>query len=76
MPQALLGFLATVRVLGPGFSVALAGAIFTSLGGARAGALLAQNTTGQSMSFSCVSACPATLAVGVPGITKLVRLDL
>ncbi|MGO9020276.1 MAG: MFS transporter [Syntrophobacteraceae bacterium] len=38
------GFLATVRVLGQGFSVALAGAIFTSLGGARAAALLAKNT--------------------------------
>lgn len=34
------GFLATVRVLGQGFSVALAGAIFTSLGGAKAGAIL------------------------------------
>ena len=38
------GFLATVRVLGQGFSVALAGAIFTSLGGAKAGALLVQNS--------------------------------
>jgi len=37
------GFLATVRVLGQGFSVALAGAIFTSLGGAKAGALLIQD---------------------------------
>ena len=36
------GFLATVRVLGQGFSVALAGAIFTTLGGAHAGAVLAQ----------------------------------
>lgn len=34
------GFLATVRVLGQGFSVALTGAIFTSLGGADAGAVL------------------------------------
>lgn len=34
------GFLATVRVLGQGFSVALAGAIFTSLGGAKVGAIL------------------------------------
>lgn len=39
------GFLATVRVLGQGFSVALAGAIFTSLGGAKAGALLIQHRT-------------------------------
>lgn len=38
------GFLATVRVLGQGFSVALAGAVFTSLGGARAGELLATNS--------------------------------
>lgn len=36
------GFLATVRVLGQGFSVALAGAIFTSLGGAKAGVMLSQ----------------------------------
>ncbi len=34
------GFLATVRVLGQASSVALAGAIFTSLGGAQAGAAL------------------------------------
>jgi EmrB/QacA subfamily drug resistance transporter len=39
------GFLATVRVLGQGFSVALAGAIFTSLGGAQAGVLLSQKVT-------------------------------
>jgi EmrB/QacA subfamily drug resistance transporter len=37
------GFLATVRVLGQGFSVALAGAVFTSLGGAQAGALMVKN---------------------------------
>ncbi len=37
------GFLATVRVLGQGFSVAMAGAIFTSLGGAKAGATLTRN---------------------------------
>ncbi|SPF48493.1 Drug resistance transporter, EmrB/QacA subfamily (fragment) [Syntrophobacter sp. SbD1] len=37
------GFLATVRVLGQGFSVAMAGAIFTSLGGAKAGAMLTRN---------------------------------
>lgn len=34
------GFLATGRVIGQSTSVALAGAIFTSLGGARAGAQL------------------------------------
>lgn len=36
------GFLATVRVLGQGFSVALAGAIFTSHGGADAGIALSR----------------------------------
>jgi EmrB/QacA subfamily drug resistance transporter len=36
------GFLSTVRVLGQSSSVALSGAIFTSLGGARAGAALSQ----------------------------------
>ncbi|HVU70419.1 MAG TPA: MFS transporter [Ktedonobacteraceae bacterium] len=36
------GFLATGRVVGQSISVALAGAIFTSLGGSLAGALLAQ----------------------------------
>jgi EmrB/QacA subfamily drug resistance transporter len=36
------GFLATVRVLGQSSSVAISGAIFTSLGGARAGAALSQ----------------------------------
>jgi len=37
------GFLATGRVMGQSVSVALAGAIFTSLGGAVAGAILARN---------------------------------
>lgn len=36
------GFLSTVRVVGQASSVALAGAIFTSLGGAQAGAMLHQ----------------------------------
>ncbi|MFZ0050631.1 MAG: DHA2 family efflux MFS transporter permease subunit [Desulfobaccales bacterium] len=36
------GFLSTVRVLGQSSSVAISGAIFTSLGGARAGAALGQ----------------------------------
>ncbi|MGA2225973.1 MAG: MFS transporter [Syntrophobacteraceae bacterium] len=45
------GFLATVRVLGQGFSVALAGAIFTSLGGAQAGELLAQNAAQHAASL-------------------------
>ncbi|MGO8942154.1 MAG: MFS transporter [Syntrophobacteraceae bacterium] len=46
------GFLATVRVVGQGFSVALAGAIFTSLGGAHAGVILTQ--TGPSASAASV----------------------
>jgi EmrB/QacA subfamily drug resistance transporter len=37
------GFLSTVRVLGQSSSVALSGAIFTSLGGAEAGAALSRN---------------------------------
>lgn len=37
------GFLATGRVIGQSVSVALAGAVFTSLGGAVAGAILLQN---------------------------------
>ncbi len=45
------GFLATVRVLGQGSSVALAGAIFTSLGGARAGSMLIRNTGRYSASL-------------------------
>ncbi len=36
------GFLSTVRVLGQSSSVALSGAIFTTLGGAQAGAALSQ----------------------------------
>ncbi|MGB8991900.1 MAG: MFS transporter [Desulfobaccales bacterium] len=39
------GFLSTVRVLGQSSSVALTGAIFTSLGGAQAGAMLVQKGT-------------------------------
>ncbi len=39
------GLLATVRVLGQGFSVALAGAIFTSLNGSQAGAMLRHKGT-------------------------------
>jgi hypothetical protein len=36
------GFLSTVRVLGQSSSVAISGAIFTSMGGAQAGAALSQ----------------------------------
>lgn len=45
------GLLATVRVLGQGFSVALAGAIFTSLGGAKAGVLLTRNGAHDSVAL-------------------------
>jgi hypothetical protein len=38
------GFLSTVRVLGQTTSVAVSGAIFISLGGARAGEALARNS--------------------------------
>jgi EmrB/QacA subfamily drug resistance transporter len=40
------GFLAIVRVVGQGLSVAVAGAIFTSLGGAAAGAALSHSGAG------------------------------
>ncbi len=45
------GFLATVRVLGQGSSVALAGAIFTSLGGAGAGSMLTLDPSQSSVSL-------------------------
>jgi hypothetical protein len=76
------GFLATGRVVGQSVSVALAGAIFASLGGARAGALLISH----HVSSSQVSAlqqifanafhiafivCAAIAAIGV--LTSLVR---
>src|SRR5579885_3033327 len=78
------GFLATGRVMGQSVSVALAGAIFTSLGGALAGALLAsglrppnrapilalqQTFTGAFHTTFIVCACIAALGV----FTSLVR---
>lgn len=78
------GFLATGRVVGQSVSVALAGAIFTSLGGAIAGAVLARGL--QHLSTEHISAlqntftngfhtafivCAAIAALGV--FTSLVR---
>lgn len=78
------GFLATGRVMGQSISVALAGAIFTSMGGAVAGAILAQGiqhlpgaqvTTLQNTFTSAFHVafivCAAIAAVGV--FTSLVR---
>ena len=53
------GFLATGRVVGQSLSVALAGAIFTGLGGATAGAVLASSHT---LSLSHVSALQQSFA--------------
>jgi EmrB/QacA subfamily drug resistance transporter len=74
------GFLATVRVLGQSSSVALSGAIFTSLGGAQAGAALSQNPGLPLRSLQAVFtqafhitilACMAIAGMGV--ITSLLR---
>jgi EmrB/QacA subfamily drug resistance transporter len=74
------GFLATVRVLGQSSSVALSGAIFTSLGGARAGALLigahAQDARALEGTFvhafhTAMLVCMAIASVGV--FTSLMR---
>ncbi len=57
------GFLATGRVVGQSVSVALAGAIFASLGGARAGALLAtarHATASHPLPVAVVSAAQQT----------------
>jgi len=74
------GFLATGRVIGQSVSVALAGAIFTSLGGSIAGALLARHQVSHSLALAqtftnafhttfLVCACIAALGV----FTSLVR---
>jgi EmrB/QacA subfamily drug resistance transporter len=76
------GFLATGRVVGQSISVALAGAIFTSLGGAVAGALLIQGripagaTTSLENTFTTAFhttfiVCAALAALGI--FTSLVR---
>jgi len=77
------GFLATVRVLGQSSSVAVAGAIFTSLGGARAGAALSHGTSENSIPVVPLQAtfthafhvalltCMVIASIGV--VTSLVR---
>ncbi len=55
------GFLATGRVVGQSLSVALAGAIFTGLGGATAGAILA---SGHTLSPAYTSSLQQTFANG------------
>jgi len=58
------GYLATGRVVGQSVSVALAGAIFTSLGGATAGALLISNQFHPTLSAARVSQLQQTFASG------------
>jgi EmrB/QacA subfamily drug resistance transporter len=58
------GYLATGRVVGQSVSVALAGAIFTSLGGATAGALLISNQFHPTLSAAHVSQLQQTFAGG------------
>jgi EmrB/QacA subfamily drug resistance transporter len=76
------GFLATGRVVGQSISVALAGAIFTSLGGAIAGALLIQGRIPAAATASLENTfttafhttfivCAALAALGI--FTSLVR---
>ena len=75
------GFLATSRVFGQSVSIALAGAVFTALGGATAGAILASNATSvdrvalqQTFDHSFHVAfivCAGVAAIGI--LTSLVR---
>ena len=77
------GFLATGRVVGQSISVALAGAIFVSLGGAAAGAIIAAHHTLQSAQVSSLQqtfshsfeiafiVCAAIAAIGI--FASLVR---
>lgn len=77
------GFLATGRVVGQSLSVALAGAIFTSLGGATAGAILATNRSLPTVQLNTLQqtfvngfhttfiVCAAIAAVGI--LASLVR---
>src|SRR5579885_3376094 len=58
------GFLATGRVVGQSVSVALAGAIFTSLGGATAGVLLVSNHLHPTLSLDQIKALQQTFANG------------
>ena len=78
------GFLATGRVMGQSISVALAGAIFASLGGSQAGIILAQGTqhlsperlaglqnTFTSAFHAAFVVCAIIAAIGI--LTSLVR---
>ncbi len=74
------GFLATVRVLGQAGSVALAGAIFTSMGGAQAGATLVRQWGAADGSLKIIfiqafhlalATCALVAALGV--FTSLMR---
>jgi MFS family permease len=58
------GFLATGRVVGQSISVALAGAIFVTLGGAAAGRALASNQTLQVLSPEQISILQQTFTNG------------
>ncbi len=58
------GFLATGRVFGQSVSVALAGAIFTSLGGATAGVVLVSNQFHPTLSPEHISQLQQTFASG------------
>ncbi len=58
------GFLATGRVVGQSVSVALAGAIFTSLGGATAGVLLVLNQAHPTLSTEQIISLQQTFARG------------
>jgi len=60
---AASGILATGRVIGQSLSVAVAGAVFTSLGGAAAGAALAAD--GQTLSIEQVQALQQTFVTGL-----------
>jgi hypothetical protein len=57
------GTLATVRVIGQALSVAVAGAVFTSLGGAAAGAALAAGR--ETLSVEQVQALQRTFVTGL-----------
>ncbi len=61
---AASGFLATGRVVGQSISVALAGAIFVTLGGAAAGRALAYNQTLQTLSPEQISFLQQTFTNG------------
>lgn len=61
------GFLATGRVVGQSISVALAGAIFASLGGASAGALLVAGRHGHGAHAPSTAALQQSFVTGFHG---------